>query len=474
MKCKICNKEIAKKLANHVRVVHNMEPKDYYDKYLKRDDENTICPVCGKPTKFIKFSIGYSKTCSKKCGDILGKQTALKKYGKKSLNNFKAQKKTLVEKYGENYFKDRIQKINFKELYEDGSIQRKINETRNKNISKFEQENNCTRIYTLVEKYGQGWYHANLNLRKLFHQNNTFVLNDDIPLIEEYVGLHKYQNASYAEKQVVEYIKSIYSGELIENTKSIITPYELDIYVPDRKIAIEFDGVFYHSINAGTDKNYHLMKTEMCENLGIRLIHIFEYEWVNRQDICKSIIASALGKYQRKIYARNCDVREVSSPMAKDFLEQNHIQGAVNSSYRLGLFDKDELVQLICIGKSRFKKDEYELLRMCTKLNTQVIGGFGKLMKHQPYDHIISYVDRSKFNGKSYRSIGFKIIDITPPSYHYVKGNKVLNRVSAQKHKLKSLLGDSFDANKTEIENMLDNNWKMIYDCGNLKVNYER
>lgn len=284
-----------------------------------------------------------------------------------------------------------------------------------------------------------------------------------------------YRKSSQPELQVLEYIKEVYHGRIVENDRSQISPKELDIYIPDKKLAIEFNGVYYHSTNMGTPKNYHLEKTIECHSAGIKLIHIHEWEWTYKQDICKSILSIALGICKNKIYARNCEVKEVDSELAKQFLENNHIQGSLNSSYRLGLFYNNELVQLITIGKSRFKEGEYELLRMCTKLNTQVVGGFSKLMKNQPYNSLISYVDRSKFTGNGYLACGWTIDSYTSPSYAYYKGEVKLNRIAAQKHKLKALLGDeNFDSSKTEFENMKNCAWLQVYDCGNIKMKYSK
>lgn len=279
---------------------------------------------------------------------------------------------------------------------------------------------------------------------------------------------------SHDEEYIYKYVTSIYSGTVIQHTRKIIAPLELDIYIPDKKVAIEYNGVYWHSINAGLDKNYHLNKTLMCEKQGIRLIHIFQNEWKDHSDICKSIIASALGIYNQKIYARNCIVKEVLSKDAKQFLETNHIQGSVSSSYNLGLYYNNELVQLITIGKSRYKKDEYELLRMCSKLNTQIIGGFSKLMTNQPFQSIYSYIDRSKFLGKGYYRSNFKFVVYTKPSYYYWSSmSGKLNRLVCQKHKLVKILGNKFDPNKTEQQNMINANFYQIYDCGNIKVFYK-
>lgn len=111
---------------------------------------------------------------------------------------------------------------------------------------------------------------------------------------------------------------------------------------------------------------------------------------------------------------------------------------------------------------------------MCTKLNTQVIGGFSKLLKYQPYNDFVSYIDLSKFTASSYLKNGFSILNQSAPNYKYIKGERVLNRIQAQKHKLPKLLVDKFDESKTESQNMIDNGWWKVYDCGNLKLEFTK
>lgn len=277
--------------------------------------------------------------------------------------------------------------------------------------------------------------------------------------------------SSNAEKQVVEFIKSIYSGTVLENNRTIIKNAELDIYLPDKKIAIEFNGTFYHS-SLFKDYKYHQNKTLACREKGIRLIHIFEYEWTFKQEKVKNLIKTALGVFDQVLYARQCLVKELSSNDYIAFLEINHFNGAVNSSIRYGLFYKDELVSVIGFGKSRFKRGETELHRFCNKASYRIIGGFSKLLKHSKQTHFFSYVDLAHFDGKGYDALGFSLIKITSPSYVYVKKDKVLNRIACQKHKLNNLL-NRFNSNLTEQQNMSMNGYYQIYDCGNLKLEYK-
>ena len=197
--------------------------------------------------------------------------------------------------------------------------------------------------------------------------------------------------------------------------------------------------------------------------------------WAFNQEKIKSLIKSALGIFDVRLYARKCTIKEISSAEYKEFLELYHLQGAVNSSVRYGLFYKDELVSVIGFGKSRFKKGEIELHRYCVKAGYQIVGGFSKLIKHACKEHqikeFISYIDLAHFNGTGYKKAGFKKIEVTQPSYIYIRGDEIKSRMQCQKHKLEAFL-EEYDPNLSEYENMLLNDWDRVYDCGNLKVKY--
>ena len=331
------------------------------------------------------------------------------------------------------------------------------------------QEQGYIPVTDILIEYGSGWYQQ--KIVPIEHYNSRACVHKDyIPTIKEYSESNPFK--SNFEKEIGDFVESL-GVDIQRNSRSLISPLEIDIYVPEKDLAIECNGTYWHSTNVGTLKSYHLSKTMLCLEKGIRLIHINEWEWIYKRDIIKSLIKSALGIFQRRIYARNCAVKELSTKEAKEFLEINHLQGYVNSSIKLGLFYESELVQVITLGKSRFKKNEFELLRMTTLLDTQVIGGFSKLISHIPEEitEIMSYVDRSKFTGTGYINSGWELIDITSPGYSYYKDSEKLNRIATQKHKLADLLGkENFDSNLTEAENMMINGYCQVYDCGNLKV----
>jgi hypothetical protein len=208
-------------------------------------------------------------------------------------------------------------------------------------------------------------------------------------------------------------------------------------------------------------------------NSFIHLLHIFDYEWLYKKDIIKSVILNKLKLTPNKIYARKCDIRIVNNEEKDVFLSYNHIQGTCVSSINLGLYHNNELVSIMTFGANRFKQDgNTELLRFCNKINTNVIGGASKLFKYfinnYKFNNIITFADRRYSLGNLYKILGFKFHSFTPPSYFYWKNMKVYNRMSFQKHMLKNKL-EIFDKSLSEYENMLNNGYNRVWDCGNYK-----
>lgn len=275
-----------------------------------------------------------------------------------------------------------------------------------------------------------------------------------------------YSKASKPEKEVSDFIKEVYTGEIIENSKEIIKPLELDIYLPEKKLAIEFDGLYWHSIEF-KEKEYHLKKSEIAEQKGIQVLHIFEDEWRDKKEIVKSIIKFKLGQ-TKKIYARKTNFKEISSKEAKEFLEKTHIDGFVPAKYHYGLFYENELVAVLSMGASRYnKKYKWEIVRAAYKY--RIVGGLSKLLKNFRNLHngsIITYANRRYFDGHGYKAVGFKFINNSEQNYYYTDFKDRFTRISFQKHKLKDKL-EFYDENLSEKENMLKNNYSIIYDCGN-------
>ena len=282
------------------------------------------------------------------------------------------------------------------------------------------------------------------------------------------------KNWSRKEKQIVKFIASIYSGIVVENDRNVLDGKELDILVPDKNLAIEFNGSYWHS-SAVKDKNFHLMKTKACAEKGIRLIHVFEWEWDMHRGAVESIIRQALGLQQRCIGARKCSCRSLSQPEYKSFLEENHLQGSIaSSSIRLGLFYNGELLMCAGWGKSRFNENAVELHRICTKNGARIVGGLSKLISHSGLDCFFTYVDLAHFTGDGYRKTGFAEIGSTRPGYKWTKAGMAISRQQAQKSRLPKLLGEAYNPELTEVENMAANGWLRIFDCGSLKMEWRK
>lgn len=299
--------------------------------------------------------------------------------------------------------------------------------------------------------------------------------------IEEYVTIKR----SSMELEISEFLMQIDpSMHIVHNDRNMIDPYEIDIYLPDYSIGIECNPTSTHNSTsnswdnniAGISSIYHKMKTDLAEQNGIFLFHLFGYEWNHKQEIMKSILRNLLGKSNR-IYARKCKVTEVDSHTAMQFLDENHRQGALGSSIRLGLYYKDELVSLMTFGKSRHTigdyKDCVELLRFCNTLNTSVVGGASKLFKYflrnYSYSSIVSFSDRAHTSGNMYKMLGFKLDHISDPGYVWVdsKTDTAYHRYNAQKQNIKKFLkDDSIDLSQSESQIMESHGFVRVYDSG--------
>lgn len=241
------------------------------------------------------------------------------------------------------------------------------------------------------------------------------------------------------------------------------TVHNSGIFIESRKLLVKIDS---------SDSTGDLLElTEKCSKLGVTVFHIFEFD---RLDIWLSMIDNKLGLNQR-VFARNCQIKEVSNLEALDFLDRNHIQGKSNGSVRLGLYQGDRLLSLMTFSKARFTKHfEWELVRFCTLRGYTVVGAASKLFQHflrvyQPKS-CTSYANRRFSQGNLYKVLGFDLIQISKPNYQYVKDQKVYSRVHFQKHRLVSM--PEYRPDLTEVEIMERSGYKRIFDCGNFVFGY--
>jgi hypothetical protein len=281
------------------------------------------------------------------------------------------------------------------------------------------------------------------------------------------------------ENKFFDFLTGCSSGIIKRRDRTILYGKELDFLVKDKNIAFELNGLYWHSENGGGHiKTYHLNKTKGCLFHGVSLIHIFENEWRDNPEIVKSIVRTKLGdvSHLTRIHGRECKIKNVQNKEKNKFLEENHLQGQDKSTIKLGLYSNDILVSIMTFRKSsRFDKtSDWEMVRFCNKINTIISGGASKLFSHFVKTYypisVVSYSDRRYFDGNLYSMLGFKFINNTPPSYHYISKDYkyLMNRMQFQKHKLKTKL-PIFDTCLSEWENMKNNGFDRIWDCGHGK-----
>lgn len=259
---------------------------------------------------------------------------------------------------------------------------------------------------------------------------------------------------SKPEQEIADYLRGL-GVSLKRNDHSVLGSQELDIYCPEQKIAIEFNGAYWHSDQMKT-KMYHYNKSKRCKDKGIRLIHIYEWEWVDgiKRDIIKSYLSIMFNKVQDRIYARNCDIREVSTKDYREFCNNNHLQGYRHASIIYGLYHNDTLVQLMSFHppQKRNAKDvfQWEIVRGCPGSNNIVIGGVSKLWKHflkkNNPDSVMSYCDLNKFTGDSYELIGMSLHHIEKANQFLIdtRTNKVQQWIYRNREKREDQMKNSF------------------------------
>lgn len=273
-------------------------------------------------------------------------------------------------------------------------------------------------------------------------------------------------------------IEEIFSAS-IRNDRNVLNGKELDFYFKDKNIAVEFNGDYWHS-ELYKDKYYHRDKTLSCIAKGIRLIHIFEYEWIldDTKEKLISLLRNALDDNNSNIiHARNTVIKEVDTRIAYDFLCKNHLQCGVNASINIGLYFNNELVSLMSFGKPRFSFEyEYELLRLAYKKGIHLVGGSEKMFKYFKERYkpksVISYCNLAKFDGKVYNRLGFKFNGITEPNYvwvHYIKHDALSRYKTTRKKLVKQYELDENDSSITEDSIMHNLGYIKVYDSGNAK-----
>jgi hypothetical protein len=479
---------------------------------------------CNNIPAFTGFFTGYLKYCCNRCaqtddvvinkikvtnlekyGNEYGlqstiikdkiKKTNLQKYGVENVSQIDSvklkKKKTCMENHGVDYFLEKqkekecavYKKYGVKNVQQVSEIKNKTAKTRRLDFydslfSTNRLQELATPMFSKNDYVSGGLFEKyKFKCNKCCHEFLDCLEDGDLPRCPKC-----YKSNSYFQMEIYDYIKTLTDeSNLIMNCKTVLTNKDIDIYIPHLKLAIECDGLYWHGeINGNKDKKYHLNKTIECENKNIHLIHIFEDEWMLKKDVVKSKLTNFF-KQNDSIYARKCVIKPINNDECQKFLINNHIQGKDNSSIQYGLYYNDKLVMAATFGNLRMimgnahQKNVYELYRLCSSIN--VVGGASKLIKHFIKQHspikIISYADRryTYRHNAFYEKIGFKLINEGVPNYWYYgkyTNYKRFHRFSFSKQKLSTKL-ENFDESLSEWENMKNNGYDRIWDCGSIK-----
>ncbi len=294
--------------------------------------------------------------------------------------------------------------------------------------------------------------------------------------------------------EISEWLKSLNIEHIVNDRSSIKNKenghfLELDIYIPSKNLAIEFNGTIWHSIGAkypilGVDENFkltndgrklknkHIQKFKLCEESGILLLQIDEHLWNNpiKKEIWKSIISSKLGIH-KKIYARNTEFIEISKEQARDFLDSYHLQGGGEcGSYRYALMHEGEIKAVMTFRDH--EKKNLNLCRLAFRTGETVIGGANKLLKNSikyiPDLPIVSFSNNQYSNGSIYKKLGFEKVSDLSISYQWIVDGKVLNKRNCRKHNgtIAKIVGESYIQSDTEHVNMWRGGARCLYDAG--------
>jgi hypothetical protein len=432
------------------------------------------------------------------------KETKLKIYGDASYNNRDKFLKTLIDKYGEPVHPNvkkttsnlsKSGKIGFKsKKFKEWLAINDIDNTSQldtvkSNKLKKKLENSYDTVLNRLNKIvipnftkdtfdGVGYYDKlyNFTCTECITNFDDYLYAGHIPKCPKCYPTT--QHTSLGQIELYNFIKELLPvSDIIQNDRKILSGKELDIYIPDKNIAIEFNSLYYHSeLSGGKDKNYHLNKTNKCNELGIKLIHIRDIDWYYKQNIIKKRLSHILKSTTNKIYARKCEVILLNKSQKNKFLNENHLQSSDKSQIWLGLKYENEIVSVMTFGNLRNimgstpKENNYELYRYTT--TRHILGGASKLLnffiKTYTPSKIITYSNLEWGYSFFYEKIGFIYTSQTPPNYWYIKNGKLTHRSNFQKHKLKDKL-EKFDKSLTEWENMQINGYDRIWDCGSLK-----
>lgn len=404
------------------------------------------------------------------------KNTKIVKSGNSYFNNSKKRKDTVKARYGVENIKqlDHIKKkaqttfernwgSRKKELYD------RISNTKISRYGKLEHaklsllaKNNCKTYLEFCHKVRQYIEETQLpcnskQAEEYFKCDGTtlitalrFINRDD--LVKDII------KTSSKERELLSFIQSIFKREIKLNDRNIITPQEIDIYIPELSLAFEFNGNYFHSEKFQKDKFSHYNKYKNCLDKGVALYTIFEGEWDTKKEKIKKFIKNLIIPKSR-VFARKCEITYDIKALKK-FIKDNHIQGLAKSHYYIGLVWEGAIVMALSIGNHHRKGKKVQVLNRVCFSEFHVIGGLKKLLKHVPKPLITWSDNRFSPLGTMYKNAGFTLEEELPPDYMYTYGGFLYSKQSQKKELVKC------PKNLKEHEWALERGLIRIWDCG--------
>lgn len=321
--------------------------------------------------------------------------------------------------------------------------------------------------------------------KEIFLDKDRFeklVKNNSTPAVASMLGVNPTTVNNYIRAYDIQVHGSSYEREIeallrdndirfVARTRKEISPLELDFYLPDYKVAIEFNGLYFHSDEV-VDNHYHRVKWEKCRAAGIRLLMINEDEWNQRPNVIKAKILNLCGLSEKGVGARKLNTRQIENSIAMDFFNKHHIQGSPSTiSYSFGAYHDTKLVAVIAYGIQRTTGD-VELTRYCSNGNIYA-GAFTKLLKNSMNSlclgRVITFADLRYSDGGVYENNGFQRLSEIRPDYRYVKNGRTFHKSQFTKKRIMKKYGIS---GITEREAMKQLGYSRIYDCGKIKYEF--
>jgi hypothetical protein len=467
MDCRLCGhiEEDLKRMSNHMRSTHGLSSEQYTVEVLHGGVRPT-CPVCGSSTRYVSFSFkeyckDHSRAAMAAAGARGGAAPAWNRGKTKENDSRLAAYAAKVSGtgnhfHGRSHTQETIRKISEKKTLVTSRLEERTSERSAEFV-----------LLTPPEEY-RSRQRQYLEFRCI---KCGEVQRKTLQAFERGSRCYKChpRGKSNWELSVFDFVKSI-TPDAVSGDKSVLSPKEVDVYVPSKKFGIECHGLFWHSEvgnpDGHFDRNSHQVKSAMAEERGIRLLQVFEDEWRDKRTIVESMIRHRLGLHSDRCKTWSTSVVELTTEEQKAFFDSTHISGYTPSKVCWGLKDRvGRVVSALSLRRPRHGlryENSMEVARFSNALGLSVPGGLSKLLKvarawsaSNGYSRIMTYVDRRVGNGAGYSSAGFQKVGSTGPDYWYTD-----NELRYDRFKFRARSG------VPEKQVALDAGVSRIYGCG--------